>query len=450
MVACDRHRVAWIASLVGCLGACAQTPAASSASGIGLGGNTAAPPIQAAAGVGQPPLTAAGGMLAASTVTGSAGTNAMGVAGIPAPASVGAPSNTAAPLMAGTTAVPVVAGAAGMRSVALPMGGAAAAGATGSVNEDSSACVKALKPKCQMRDKSACSSYLTADVGTLVKATEVPLGPYGATMEQNLGKEFAIPQDASESSCALIASSFGEPADVTAETGDLKDVDLTLYTVYRPSCMKEGETYPVITWGNGTCGQTEGYGALLRYVASYGYIVFAANSRYTGSNGAMTKALDFAASANKDPKSNYYNRLDLTKIGAMGHSQGGGATVTAAKDARISSVIIWNASTSATKPFLAISGDSDITSFTAASMSRDIMSATQPAAFLYYHKVPQTGSVSGHLTLMIQPERVVEATRAWWDYMLKGDAKARDFFIGPSCGLCGKKEDFEYGQNGLK
>jgi dienelactone hydrolase len=54
----------------------------------------------------------------------------------------------------------------------------------------------------------------------------------------------------------------------------------------------------------------------------------------------------------------------MTKVGATGHSQGGGATVTAASDSRISALLIWNASTSASKPFLAVSGDSDITGFT--------------------------------------------------------------------------------------
>jgi hypothetical protein len=83
-------------------------------------------------------------------------------------------------------------------------------------------------------------------------------------------------------------------------------------------------------------------------------------------------------------------------------------------------------------------------------MASAINSSSQPSAWLYYHKIPMTGSVSGHLTLMIQPERVVEAATAWWDYMLKGDTKARDMFMGTACGLCNKKEDFEYGQKGLQ
>jgi hypothetical protein len=291
---------------------------------------------------------------------------------------------------------------------------------------------------------------MTADIGTLIKGTEIKFGPYGAIMEYNVGKGFEIPVNAAEANCAQTAAAFGEPEDVTKDAADLKDVDLSLYTVYRPACMIDGETYPVITWGNGTCGQTEIYGALLRYVASYGYVVFAANSRYTGGNGAMTKALDFAEAANKDQNSPYYNRLDLTKIGAMGHSQGGMATATAANDARVKAVIIWNAGTSASKPFLTVSGEHDLTGYTAQSMSRAIQGAAQPGAYLFYHMVPETGSVSGHLTLTNQPERVVEPATAWWDYILKGDMKARDMFLGMSCGLCGHSDEYDYGEHGLQ
>jgi Chlorophyllase enzyme len=311
-------------------------------------------------------------------------------------------------------------------------------------------CVSGLKTRCGMREKAACSSVETVKVLDLVTAVEIPLGPYGAIMDQNVGQGFEVPTASGEANCDAVAASFGEPEETTANIADLRDVDLELYTVYRPACMREGETYPVITWGNGTCGQTEGYGSLLRYVASYGYVVFASNSRYTGNNGAMTKALDFAEAANADEASIYFRRLDLEKIGAMGHSQGGGATITAASDPRIDSLIIWNGGSDASKPFLAVSGDYDIGSPTAESLARAVEGSSQPSAWLFYHKVPMTGSVSGHLTLMIQPERVVEPTVAWWDYMLKGDMKARDFFVGDSCGLCNKAEDFEYGPNGLQ
>jgi hypothetical protein len=351
---------------------------------------------------------------------------------------------------AGSSSPDAAAGSGEVAGAAGTSAGAAGASAGAPATEDASAsCLAGLKKMCGMREKEGCSTVETVDIGDLVKAVEVPLGPYGGIMEQNLGKGFEIPEASGEAQCDSIAASFGEPADVTANVADLKDVDLKLYTVYRPACMREGETYPVITWGNGTCGQTEGYGTLLRYVASYGYIVVAANSRYTGGNGAMTKALDLAESLNADESSVYYKRLDMEKVGAMGHSQGGMATITAASDARIDSLIIWNGGSDAVKPFLAVSGDYDIGNPTAMGLGRSVEASSQPSAWLFYHKVPQTGAVSGHLTLMNQPERVVEMTVKWWDYQLKADMTARDFFVGDSCGLCNKADEYEYGVNNL-
>jgi hypothetical protein len=133
----------------------------------------------------------------------------------------------------------------------------------------------------------------------------------------------------------------------------------------------------------------------------------------------------------------------------MGHSQGGMATITAASDPRIDSLIIWNGGSDAVKPFLAVSGDTDIGSPTAAGLRASVEASSQPSAWLFYHQVPQTGSVSGHLTLMNQPERVVEITVAWWDYQLKGDMAARSFFVGDNCGLCDKDAEYEYGANKL-
>jgi hypothetical protein len=50
---------------------------------------------------------------------------------------------------------------------------------------------------------------------------------------------------------------------------------------------------------------------------------------------------------------------------------------------------------------------------------------------------------------MEQPERVTEPTVAWWKYMLNGDAEAKQMFVGDDCGLCNKKDDFEFGQRNL-
>lgn len=400
-------------------------------------------------------ITAAG---TTGTGTASAGVTGQTTAGIGGQAAVNtsASGGVTGNATAGKTAVTGAKGGAGGKTGSnaagatgkAGTGGGAVGAAGGSAN---SACVSALKKGCKFHSTDSCSSFTTKGVTGIVNSVEVKFGPYGATMDKNVGQEFALPENSQESSCDLVASSFGEPAEVTEEVSDLQDVDLTLYTVYRPACTKEGEKYPILTWGNGTCGQPEGYAALLRYIASHGYYVFAANSRWVGTNNAMIKALDFAFAANEDSKSKYYQKLDTTKVGAMGHSQGGQATVAAARDSRVKVAIIFNAAPPAEKPYMVFSGDRDIGGAPASSLESAVNSGAQPGAWLYYHKIPETGgTVTGHLTLMMQPDRVVEAATGWWNYMLKGDKKARDLFVGSGCGLCGKDADFEYGQKGLK
>lgn len=206
---------------------------------------------------------------------------------------------------------------------------------------------------CMPASTSPCGSYSgpEEDGGTYT----LQLGPYGAQLDVNVGTGFENTVTASSqpgsSDCASFASLFSEPSNLTAQllqtTVNGVTVNYALYSAYQPANWPSTPV-PVITWGNGTCAQPEGYGALLRYVASYGYFVIAANDVQVGtanSDGTqpMLKALDYAAAANMDSTSPFYQKLDMTKVGAMGHSQGGGATATASSDSRIKYVIDFNA-----------------------------------------------------------------------------------------------------------
>jgi Chlorophyllase enzyme len=315
---------------------------------------------------------------------------------------------------------------------------------------------------CKSADFSkACSSFTTPT------GTTIQLGPYGAILDPNVGKGFENTVQTSDmgtqpsSQCQTFANLFMENANLTTllltTTMNGVTTDFALYSVYRPAVWPD-KPVPVITWGNGTCAQPEGYGALLRYVASYGYFVVAANDRQvgtadttgTGSTQPMLRALDYAAAANMDSTSPYYQKLDMTKVGAMGHSQGGAATVTAASDSRIKDIIIFNASDSASKPFLAISGDMDITGFSVAGMTMAVNSATVPGAFLFYHNPTGASgdSLKGHLVLMLTPERVTTPTVAWWEWLFRADAASKAQFLPAStCGLCTHSSDYVFGAN---
>jgi hypothetical protein len=161
-------------------------------------------------------------------------------------------------------------------------------------------------------------------------------------------------------------------------------------------------------------------------------------------------AIDFAAAANDDPKSPYYGHLDLSKVGVMGHSQGSQSTIAASADSRVMAAILFNVGDSAPKPYLAISGDKDVTNFTPQSMATAINAAPK-AAYLYYHNPAGTPAdpFPGHLVLMLTPDRVVDAAVGFWQFMFNDDAKAHDLFVGSNCGLCGHAADYEYGENGL-
>ncbi len=113
---------------------------------------------------------------------------------------------------------------------------------------------------------------------------------------EGAGTEFVNAVNSLETVCFPIGiETFNEPASVNAELLNLRDVDWSLYTIFRPACMMDGEKYSVITWANGTCGETHGYCVLLATVASHGFVIIASNSTWTQvfpTDGVQLRALD--------------------------------------------------------------------------------------------------------------------------------------------------------------
>lgn len=317
---------------------------------------------------------------------------------------------------------------------------------------------------CDVKDESSAHPLIQAcgDI-TGPLGVNVKLGPYGAQMDVNVGAGFENTGTTDATyDCASFVTLFPEDPTITQQLLDVGPQPCTtstpntgnclnfqLYSVYRPAKWPDGKI-PVLAWGNGTCAQPEGYGTLLRYIASYGFFVIAANTRQVGDGTAMLHALDFAAAANQDPKSPYYGHLDFSKVGAMGHSQGSLATATAASDSRIQSVILFNWGQTAVKPFLAVSGDFDLFGYTAQSMATQV-DGQPKAAYLYYHNPAGNTADTrrGHLVIMLTPERVVEQATGFWQMMLNNDATARNLFVGTNCAFCNHSSDYDYGQHGL-
>jgi hypothetical protein len=327
------------------------------------------------------------------------------------------------------------------------------------------ACIAGLTPLCKTKELDT-----AAEMETACKSSEfipIPLtngmsygpvtitgGPYGAKTlwNEGAGTEFVNPVNSAEPVCLPTGiDTFMEPASTTDDLKNTRDLDYSLYTIFQPACMKDGEKYPVITWANGTCGLTHGYALLLGTVASHGFVVVASNSTWTNTaptNTVQLRALDYAAALNADQNSVFYQKLDLDKVGAMGHSQGAAATASADNDPRVKASIYWNAGVSNEKPFLNVSGDRDIMNRPLSLLKTATEGASQPGAWLWYHQVLETGgNATGHLVLMEQPDRTWEVAVNWWKWQLNGDQTAKNYFVGASCGLCNRAAEFEYGVN---
>jgi hypothetical protein len=107
-------------------------------------------------------------------------------------------------------------------------------------------------------------------------------------------------------------------------------------TIFRPTTLGQGGvTHPVILWGNGTFSSPSNYAALLTHLASHGFIVAAANTSNAGNGSQMIACLNFMTTQNNTSGSVYFQRVDLARVGASGHSQGGAGTIMAGRDARV-------------------------------------------------------------------------------------------------------------------
>lgn len=221
--------------------------------------------------------------------------------------------------------------------------------------------------------------------------------------------------------------------------------------VGRPMMFATGqpkkEKLPVLVFCNGGCMDTSiGYENMLADVASYGYVVVAIGQlqmlaqhekdQHTPSS-MVKKALDWICQQAADPASPYYNKVDVEKIAAAGHSCGGAQVLANAADKRLKTYLILNAgmgkmtmadaSRKSLKnlhgPILYLVGGTEDVAWKNAQMDYDAIK-----------KIPVVladNTTSGHGGTYEQPcggdnSRMV---RAWLDWQLKGRQEPKAIFI---------------------
>jgi dienelactone hydrolase len=210
------------------------------------------------------------------------------------------------------------------------------------------------------------------------------------------------------------------------------------YDIVRPMRLGEqGRKHPVVSWNNGTLYQIDRYQHLLDHWASHGFVVMGGHTNSTRGGAVHEAAIAWLVAENARAGSAYFGMLDLTKIGASGHSQGGGATITAGANVPSPSGIVT------TMPLMPISSfeRSHLAQHTASML---VVSATEDeranrvadqaltdvttelvdAQFVGVHEDAMNPGLQG-------------ATVAWLRYQLMGDLSAKaQFYPAGTCGLC--------------
>jgi len=225
------------------------------------------------------------------------------------------------------------------------------------------------------------------------------------------------------------------PFAITRETGVGPNAG---YDIVRPAQLgAEGRKHPIISWNNGTRYAISEYQAMLDHWASHGFVVMGAHTNTTRGGAVHKAAIDWLVAENGRAGSAYAGMLDLTKIGAAGHSQGAGATITAGANIPgpmgiTTSIVILPISAferphlaQHRAPMLLISATEDPRANTVAEQAlADVTTEYVDAQWVGVHEDASHPGMHG-------------PTVAWFRYQLMGDAAARaQFYPAGSCGLC--------------
>lgn len=240
----------------------------------------------------------------------------------------------------------------------------------------------------------------------------------------------------------------------------LSENTLPTHTVFRPkdlSAFGKKNRLPIIAWGNGACANSpEGHMNFLSEVASHGFLVIAigpmpqegqrGSGRSTSSQ--LTDAINWAIARNSDRKSQYYKKIDITKIAVSGMSCGGLQTLEIAPDARVTTAVICNSGILGTPgsgmPGMPALTKDHLSKLHAPTLyllggEKDIAYENGMDDFRRINHVPVfvANMDVGHGGTYSQPHggEFARVATAWYKWQLKGDKEAGKMFTGNPCGL---------------
>lgn len=211
--------------------------------------------------------------------------------------------------------------------------------------------------------------------------------------------------------------------------------------IYRPATLgRNGERHPIILWGNGTGTGPRSYAGLLSHWASHGFVVAAAETSNAGSGSEMLACLDYLVQESNRRFGTYEGVLNTGRVGTSGHSQGGGGSIMAGQDDRVSATAPIQPYTiglghrvssqrNQKGPMFLMSGGRDTIAVPYLNAQPVFSRVNVPVVWgerrsvSHFEPVGDGGAFRG-------------PTTAWFRYQLMEDETARSTFYGRSCGLC--------------
>ena len=248
------------------------------------------------------------------------------------------------------------------------------------------------------------------------------------------------------------------------------------HTVFTPQDLSKfggGTLLPVLVWGNGACSNSPWeHMNFLNEIASHGYLVLATgiipmvDEYYRGPMSRteqQIESIDWAFAQNADPKSPFFEKIDVNSICVAGMSCGGLQTLFNCADPRIKLLMICNSglfnqqNASQAVGGMPMPPKEKLKEIHTPIMyllggKEDIAYENGMDDFHRIHHVPACAinypvGHGGTYREAHGGEFTIPAL-AWLDWRLKGDENAKKMFVGKDCGLL-KREGWTIEKNNL-
>ncbi len=218
------------------------------------------------------------------------------------------------------------------------------------------------------------------------------------------------------------------PTPTGVETVSFTDGDLTRIVYYPAEMKTSNKKYPILSWANGTMCPPDMYKDLLTLMAEGGYIVIANSDTMSADGSTQRSSIDFLIAESNNSQSIFYNKLQTSKIGAIGHSQGGRSSVNASvADSRISCVLSLAGSNyleeaePLSAPTLFLTGTADMVVSSSQWVEPAYNVAKGPAVYASLNK-------GIHTTCCTNASAYSYYAIKWFDAWLKNDNDAKNIF----------------------